>query len=93
MIDAKESKLDVLIKSLDLYRVDGVIKIENISCNNNIPKDIYKKRLSILNFSNPLLHKTNNSRCLSNLIIDTTSAIKKDMGMNLVKILVMFRSE
>ena len=56
-------------------------------------KDIKKNKFVIFDFAIPEVHKTNNSFCLSNLIIVNKDANKKLNGINFVIIFVKFRSE
>ena len=80
-------------KFLDLLREFGVIKTAKESW--VIKANIEMKKNKFANFIlfNPVVHKIISSFCLSNFKIETTKARRKDIGINLVSILVMFNNE
>ena len=88
-----DEKIISFNKILDLFKVNGLIKVEKIMWKKSIPIDVIKKRFTSCNFFTPEVHNIINSFSWICLMIKIIRDIKKDNGMNFVKILKKFKIE
>ena len=71
----------------------GFIKDENINCKIVTKIETLKKKFTILILFNPEVQSIKNSLSPSNLSNVKNNAIKKERGINLVKILGIYKSD
>ncbi len=93
MIEEIESKSDCRTNSRDLFNEEGVMNVAKHSCINKNKKEIKKNKLATFILLSPIDQRAISSFCFSNFIIDRAKANRKDRGINLVIMFVMFKNE